>query len=288
MEQKLEQFPYKSNYINIQGYRYHYVVEGKPSNSAVLLLHGNPTWGFYFRELIAKLRDYFYVIAPDHLGMGLSDKPQQFPYNLRNHINNVQILVETLGVKKINLVMHDWGGLIGAGYALENIQKIGKLVVLNSAAFYVPKLPFYLKVLRNPFIGKFCVQKLNLFLLGTLKWGVSDPSIMSDEIKQGYLYPYNNERNRIGILKFLQDIPFESSHPTRALLNSIDNNLHLLQNHPMLILWGMDDPVFKAKYFLAEWKKRFPSAQEYRLKGGHLVLEENGPQTTRLIMEFLS
>jgi len=281
-------YPFKSHFLNIDGVRYHYIDEGDAHLQPILLLHGNPTWGFFYRNLINDLRSKYRVIVPDHVGMGLSDKPHSYPYRLENHIHNVKMLVETLNIPSLHLVVHDWGGLVGMGYAVDNNEKIQRMVILNTAAFYLPKLPFYLKVLRNTIVGNILVLWLNLFLLGTLKWGVINPASISEETKAGYLHPYQTIKERIGILKFLQDIPFESNHPSRSVLVNIDNNLHKLKDHPTLVLWGNKDPVFKEKDFLSEWKNRFPSAQVHSYNAGHLVLEEVYPQVLEKILSFLS
>ena len=128
------EYPFQSHYFNLEdSQRLHYLDEG--SGDVILMLHGNPTWSYYYRHLIKTLSKNYRVIAPDHIGCGLSSKPQDYNYNLSNHIHNVEKLIEKLGIKKFSLVVHDWGGAIGLGLATKYPSRLQKLIILNTAAF---------------------------------------------------------------------------------------------------------------------------------------------------------
>ncbi|HJN66192.1 MAG TPA: alpha/beta fold hydrolase, partial [Pirellulales bacterium] len=118
-------FPFTSRWRNIGGHRMHYVDEGQ--GEPLLLVHGNPTWSFYWRNLILGLRDHYRVLAVDHIGCGLSDKPQQYPYRLRQHTDNLIAFVEQLDLNRLTLVAHDWGGPIGLGTALALKDRFSRL-----------------------------------------------------------------------------------------------------------------------------------------------------------------
>ena len=127
-------YPFESKYTTIGGQRLHYIDEGQ--GPAIVLLHGNPTWSFYYRELIKGLRGQYRVIAPDHMGCGLSEKPQRYPYTLQRHIENVDTLLARLNIDgPLALGMHDWGGPIGVGYALRHVERISHLIIFNTAVF---------------------------------------------------------------------------------------------------------------------------------------------------------
>src|SRR3989338_6551111 len=117
-------YPFESHFLDLEGVRYHYVDEGR--GEPVVLLHGNPTWSFYYRRLILDLRQRYRVIAPDHIGCGFSDKPQRYAYTLEQHIANGQALIERLGLARIALVMHDWGGAIGMGSATRHPDTVAR------------------------------------------------------------------------------------------------------------------------------------------------------------------
>ena len=153
-------YPFASHYFDTGGRRMHYVDEG--AGPAVVMLHGNPTWSFYYRELITALRDSYRVIAPDHIGCGLSDKPQDYPYTLATHIENLERLLDHLGLDDITLAMHDWGGAIGCGFAVRHPQRVGRLIVLNTAAF-LGRTPWRIRMCRLPVLGPLLVRGLNGF-----------------------------------------------------------------------------------------------------------------------------
>jgi pimeloyl-ACP methyl ester carboxylesterase len=115
--------------------RYHYLDEGPRDGPPVVMLHGNPTWSFYYRTLIPGISESYRVVVPDHVGCGLSDKPQDYDYTLEQHIQNVEALIGRLGLKDVTLAVHDWGGVIGMGYATRHVENVARFVIFNTAAF---------------------------------------------------------------------------------------------------------------------------------------------------------
>ena len=157
----IDDFPFQSRYLNISGNKLHYIDEGE--GPPVVLLHGNPTWSYYYRHLIRILSVHFRVIAVDHMGCGLSDKPARYSYTLDRHIENLTIVMDTLTIKTLSLVVHDWGGAIGFGFATRFTDRVEAAVVLNTAAFRSTRLPFRIRVCRWPLIGPLIVRGLNGF-----------------------------------------------------------------------------------------------------------------------------
>ena len=132
--------PFKRNYIERNGQQYHYVNEGQ--GSPVVMIHGNPSWSFYYRNLVTSLSTHHQCIVPDHIGCGFSDKPgdEDYDYTLVNRIDDLEALLGHLEVNaNITLVVHDWGGMIGMGYAARYPERIKRLVILNTGAFHLPK-----------------------------------------------------------------------------------------------------------------------------------------------------
>ena len=136
-------YPFKSHSLDLDSYRYHYLDEGQ--GETLLMLHGNPTWSFYYRNLILDLKKTYRCVVPDHMGMGKSDKPQNYPYTLSQHIDNLVALVSELSLKDITLVVHDWGGAIGMGFAVRYPEKVKRLILFNTAAFLSKKIPIQLR-----------------------------------------------------------------------------------------------------------------------------------------------
>lgn len=288
-----ELYPFESNWLDLDGIHYHYLDEGPRTADPVLMLHGNPTWSFYYRTLIPGLSQAHRVIVPDHIGCGLSDKPQdagraQPYYTLEQHIRNLEALVAHLDLRHVTLVLHDWGGPIGMGYATRHPENISRFVVLNTAAFVQPTLPQRIKMCRYPLWGDLLVRGLNAFAGLALTWAVYHKERMTPQVRAGYLLPYDSWRSRIAILRFVQDIPLEEKHRSRRLLEQIEANLYLFAQHPMLIIWGARDFCFTVQDFLSGWQERFPYAETQVIEdAGHYVVEDAHERMLPWIVEFL-
>jgi len=279
----LSGYPYTSRSINLDGNNLAYIDEGK--GQTVVMLHGNPTWSYMYRNLIWSLQKHYRVIAPDHLGCGLSDKPQKYTYHLENHINNLEVLLGKSNVEKCVLIMHDWGGAIGMGWAGRHPEKVVGLVVLNSAAFRSEYIPLRISICRWPLLGPILVRGLNCFARAALFMAVTKK--MGPEVAAGYLHPYDSWKNRIGVMRFVEDIPMHENHPSWKTLVEVESNLELLRKRPMLLCWGGKDFCFN-DLFYQEWKKRFPDAESFYFKeAGHYVLEDAFPMIMPKIDRFL-
>lgn len=255
------------------------------------MLHGNPTWSFYYRNLVMALRDNFRCIVPDHIGCGLSDKPKEedYGYRLENRIEDIGTLVESLDLKQpLTLVVHDWGGMIGFGWAVNNADRIARTVILNTAAFPLPtdkKMPPALSLVRDTRLGAFLVRNFNAFSGIAARVGFKKP--VSREIREGYTLPYNNPENRIATLKFVQDIPLSEQDPGYDILLNTAKQLHLFADKPCLIAWGEKDFVFDAP-FLNTWLDYYPEAELHRFPDcGHYILEDGGPALIETISDFM-
>jgi haloalkane dehalogenase len=252
----------------------------------VVMLHGNPSWSFYYRRLASLLQADYRVIVPDHIGCGLSSKPQNYEYRLDTHINNLELLMKHLHVEDISLVLHDWGGAIGMGYATRNPNNIQSITVFNTAAFRSTRIPFRIRICRTPILGDLIIRGLNGFARAALYMAVSKK--MSSEINQCYLFPYDSWNNRIATLRFVQDIPLSYNDPSYDTLIAIENKLHLFQKTPMLICWGGKDFCFN-DHFFEEWKIRFPNAESHHFpQAAHYVLEDAFEQIGPIVKDFLS
>jgi haloalkane dehalogenase len=228
------------------------------------------------------------VIVPDHIGCGLSDKPQDYPYTLDQHIHNLECFLRYLKLTDITLVLHDWGGAIGMGYAVQHPEVIQSFIIFNTAAFFVPRLPWRIKICRVPWLGEFLVRGLNGFVLGAQLFATAQHARFTKEVRMGYLAPYDTWQNRIAIHRFVQDIPMEPDHTARTTLDAIESGLSQFRSHPMLILWGDKDFCFTTRDFLPKWRKHFPQADVHVFpNAGHYVVEDAHEQILPLIQNFL-
>ena len=214
-----ELYPFEPHYLDVGGPRMHYVDEG--DGPPIVMLHGNPTWSFFYRELIKGLRDRYRVIVPDHIGCGLSEKPRAYRYTLSAHIANIERLIASLGLEDVTLAVHDWGGAIGFGWAMAHPGLVRGFIVLNTTAFLGP-CPFRIRACRWPVFGEIVVRGLNVFARGAMHIACKKRERMTRRVKRGYLMPYDNFANRVAILRFVRDIPLSPGAPSYALVKEIE------------------------------------------------------------------
>jgi cis-3-alkyl-4-acyloxetan-2-one decarboxylase len=266
--------------------RMSYLDEGPRSESAVLMLHGNPTWSFYYRHLVQALAPTRRCVAPDHVGMGLSAKPQDYNYTLATRIADIEALVATLGLKQIDLVVHDWGGAIGFGFAAKRPQLIRRIVILNTAAFTIDRIPGRIAICKAPFIGPLLVRGFNGFA-GPATSMAMHRRVLTDDEKHGYLVPYDSWANRVAVSAFVQDIPMDEEHRSWSTLKAIEHKLVDFQSHPAMFVWGGKDFCFD-DVFLARWRQFLPRAEVHRIAdAGHYVLEDAREEVVPRITQFL-
>jgi pimeloyl-ACP methyl ester carboxylesterase len=273
------------NFATPHGARLSFVDEGPRMDEAVLMLHGNPTWSFYFREVVHALSPHLRCIAPDHIGMGLSDKPPAYDYRLATRINDIEALVAQLGLRRVHLLVHDWGGAIGFGLAARRPGLIGKLAILNTAAFAVPWIPRRIALCRTRFPGTLLVRGFNGFA-GPATWMAMHQRALGSDEKRAYLLPYDSWANRGAVDAFVKDIPLEATHPSLPTLREIEAALPQFSDRPALIAWGGRDFCFDDRFF-ARWREIFPQAQVERYaEAGHYVLEDAGEEIRHRITNF--
>ena len=285
-------YPFRSRFVTVgrgtatggtQGHRMHYVDEG--SGPVVVCLHGNPTWGFLFRNLIAALRDDFRVIVPDHIGCGLSDQPGDVCFRAGDRIGHLEDLLAELGVGRFSLVMHDWGGPLGTGLAVRRPADVERLVYFNTTLAEMALLPGMIRRAAAPVIGRLLTQDTMQFL--KLLFFDEEGAKLAPEIKEGYHRPYRTRDSRRAIWGFVRDIPFSPSHPTAPLMADMVARLPSLAAKPVKIIWGMKDPCFHPG-ILRQVAARFPQAEVVRVPdASHLVLEDAPGRSIAAVREFL-
>jgi haloalkane dehalogenase len=286
-----ELYPFESNWLDLEGNRLHYLDEGPRQAPLVLMVHGNPSWSFYYRNLVLALRDRYRCIVPDHIGCGLSDKPgdDAYEYRLERRVADLTALMEHIApTQAVSLVVHDWGGMIGCAWAMRNQKAIACSVILNTAAFRMPErksLPFALWLAGRTPLGTLLVRGGNAFARGAARVGFKRP--VDKAVKQAYLGPYDSWANRIATLRFVQDIPLQESDPGYEILEATETALPALAERPAMLAWGMQDFVFDHT-FLERWLDFLPNARVLRHPDcGHYVLEDAGPELVHSIVEFL-
>ena len=277
---------YKPKFFEHDGVKLHYVDEGE--GEPIVMLHGNPTWGYLYRNFIPTLSETNRCVVPDHMGFGKSDKPLDKPYTLAKHIENFTALMDELELKDITLVMQDWGGPIGLGYGIEHVDRIKRLVILNTWAFRIPEgsqLAPLLDMFRQPHVGEAMVQGLNLFVEGFLPAGIYHKEKL-ETFMPAYRAPFPDWNSRIGTLEFPRDIPVGDEQRSSATMGNIQDNLGKI-NVPTTIIWAMQDPAIPPPLIDA-WKGVYAHAEEHRIEtASHFLQEDEPEQIVELIQDFL-
>ncbi len=285
MDDFAAEYPFEPHWFEIPGARMHYVDEGH--GPVVLFVHGNPTWSFAWRRLIQALAPEYRCLAIDHVGCGRSEKPQDYPYTLDQHVANLVHLIDVLDLREITLVGHDWGGCIGMGAAVERPERFSRFVLMNTAAFRSEKIPFRIAVCRIPWLGAWGVRGLNLFSRAALSMAVSHRHNLTPAARAGYLAPYDSWANRIAVHRFVQDIPLRSSAPSYDRLVRIEQGLQQFQDRPMKLIWGEKDWCFTPE-FRREFEQRFPKAESVVLSdAGHYLFEDAPAEVLAALQSFL-
>lgn len=272
-----DEYPFVSHFLELEpNVRMHYIDEGPKNNSAptILCIHGNPTWSFYYRSIVSRFSGTYRVVAVDHVGCGLSDKPQRYRYSLTQHTANLIQLIDELNLQQVTLVVHDWGGAIGLGAAVERADRFRKLMVLNTAAFPPTYIPRRIAACRIPFVGSWAIRYLNAFARSAIVMAIDRLPKLSKNARDGLLAPYDSPFNRVAIDGFVRDIPMSPKHPTWNVLMQLERDLPKLSGLPIRFVWGMRDWCFRPEC-MERMNLAWPNATRRELKDvGHYVMEE--------------
>lgn len=280
-------FPFTPHLINLEQGKMCFIDEGE--GDPLLFLHGNPTWSYINRHFITPLACHRRVIAPDHLGFGRSDKPSDAPYTLHWHIKNITEMIISLDLQNITLIVHDWGGPIGLGFATEHYSRIKRLVIFNSWAFRInhgTKLHPILASVRKPIIGERLVLEKNFLIEQGIPAGIYKKELITPITMNAYRAPFSEPNSRRAILELVRNIPLTAEHPSNQIITRTENRLHLL-DIPVAIIWGTQDPVFPPT-FVNKWKYHFPSAKVYLLsEASHFLQEDEPGQILSILQDFI-
>lgn len=285
-------YPFTGRRFEVRpGIALHYLDEGPREGEVLVMLHGNPSWSYYWRHLVLGLRERYRCIVPDHVGMGLSDKPgdDRYRYTLASRVEDLAALLDHLGLReRLTLVLHDWGGMIGFGWAQSHAAAVRRLVILNTAAFPLPagrRLPWQLRLARTPGIGALLVRGLNLFAQGAAWRAVQRPLAPAE--RRALVAPYDSWAHRIAVHRFVQDIPLAPGDPAWALVDESGRRLGEFADRPAFIGWGMRDFVFTPR-ILKAFEQALPRAEVQRCtQAGHYVLEDAFEILVPAIRSFL-
>jgi len=254
------ELPFARREVKVDGVRMSVVDDG--AGPTLLFVHGNPAWSYLWRKLLAAGKAQgFRVVAPDLAGFGLSEKPSDPSYHsLQRHVDNLVALVRALDLREITLVMHDWGGPIGMGLAVNEPDRIARLVVANTVAF-APRearpLTRWHASLATPW-GYRAAVWLNAVQRSAMRLGVARP--LPRDVARAYRWPMRERGARIAAARLVQMVPDGPEHPEARTLRRFMEDYPKLAGKPMLVLWADKDRVMRPR-FAKRWLEEFPQAQ---------------------------
>jgi pimeloyl-ACP methyl ester carboxylesterase len=271
-------YPFAPHYAKINGFAMHYVDAG--SGEPILMLHGDPTWSYLYRNFVPALLRNYRCIVPDHMGMGKSEvAPDATRYHLRQHIDNLEALVLDLDLRGITLVLHDWGGPVGLGMAVRQPERIARLVLMNTWAF-APwpggPLPRMLEIIRSD-RGEAFVLKRNGYLEPAIIGTTFHPERLTQTVMDAYRAPFPTPASRIAMLRWSRDIPVQETDASFGEMRRIEENLSRFAATPTLLIWGMRDPVLPPSV-LHHWQRVLPHADTVAIDDASHFLQEDAPE----------
>ena len=287
-----DRWPYAPHYANVNGWRMHYVDEGE--GDPVVLLHGNPTWGFLYRDMIAPLvSSGRRVIVPDMIGFGLSEKPtREQALCLDGHTANLTALMRQLDLKRITLVCHDWGGPTGLSFAMSNPARVSALTIMSTWAWPMPPAEFHTRIfpwrmMHAPLIGPYLLGNHRALAGRGIYLSVVDRERFSRTAQAAYEAVLPDPATRLLTWVWPRWIPLDENARAFERFRWLERELSssLL---PTPIIWGREDEVFDAATFASRFKQLLPHAEgPHLVTGRHFLQEDSGPEIARLINSFL-
>ncbi|MCG8424460.1 MAG: alpha/beta fold hydrolase [Proteobacteria bacterium] len=269
-------YPFESHWCEVDRIPVHYIDEG--SGPTLLFLHGNPTWSFLYRDIVAALRGDYRCVAIDYPGMGLSGKPRDFgrsdyKFTPAEHSAVVERIVEALDLRDITLMVQDWGGPIGLGFATRQPERIRRLVIGNTWAWPADHLDmkvFSTVLGRGP--GRLLVMRRNAFVKWLLPSGINRKERLTPDVLAAYEGPYPTPKDREPTAVFPRAIV-----ASRHYLAEVESGLHRLADKPVKLVWGNRDRAFR-KRELERWRALFPQASLEMLDGANHFIQEDAPE----------
>ncbi len=288
-------WPFEPKWFDSDDGRMHYIDEGPRDGQPVVMAHGNPTWGYLYRNFVSPLTEAGYrVIIPDHLGFGRSDKPDQADlYTIRHHSARFEALLESLDLSGATVVSQDWGGPISLRWATRHPERVRSLFILNTFAHRPPgkvKLPVPIRLFRTRGVGELMVKGAHFFVRGFLfRAGIKHTDRLTKDIKQAYSSPHPSWASRTSILVFPREIPSGSGGEVADLLAEIETGLEThFREKPVKIMWAMKDIAFTPEILDGLWLRTFPDAEVERLAdAGHYLQEDAHERIVPALIGFL-
>ncbi|EFM11079.1 alpha/beta hydrolase fold protein [Paenibacillus curdlanolyticus YK9] len=277
------EYPFTDHWLPYGDGHIHYVDEGQ--GPTVLLLHGNPTWSYLYRNVIKELRNDFRLIAPDYPGFGMSKAPSGYRFTPQEHSEAIQDLIRQLDLKNFILVVQDWGGPVGLNYAVRHRENLRGIVVMNTWAWPATILPMKLFSLAMggwP-LGYWLQTRRNFFAKVIVPNGIHHAENVTDRLRKAYTDPFPTPKSRIPTWVFPRHI-----RKARAWLAAIESKLSHLSDLPTHILWGTKDSAGFPLEQMEKWQKALPMNKTEILEDASHYVQEDRPDRIASAIRTLS
>jgi haloalkane dehalogenase len=287
-----DRWPYAPHYANVNGWRMHYIDEGQ--GHPLVLLHGNPTWGFLYRDVIAPLvSSGRRVIVPDMIGFGLSEKPtREAAHSLDGHTANLTALIRQLDLQRITLVCHDWGGPTGLSFAMSNPARVRALTIMSTWAWPLPPAEFHTRIfpwrmMHAPLVGPYLLGNHRALAGRGIYLSVVNREQFARAAQAAYEAVLPDPATRLLTWVWPRWIPLDEGARAFERFRWLEHELSS-SKLPALIIWGREDAVFDAVTFASRFKLLLPHAEgPHLVTGRHFLQEDSAPEIARLIGSFL-
>ena len=289
-------WPFAPKYFYGNGFQQHYVDEGSKSAETIICLHGEPTWGYIYRNFIPQLSDKYRIIVPDMMGFGKSETPQNKEYTLKTHVENLDNLIKYLDLKSITFVGQDWGGPITGAYAIRNLDRVKGFILINTLFGYSkeerPKtLTPWFKWIKNHYEAgtlNGILGELSSTFLSVMKIpNFTNNKIIDDNWLNAYSSQFPDRASCLGAINF----------PLDALLNRIvpfivegfkEGDFKGLCSKPAILAYGMQDKAIDPDYAIRDFKALFPESKVTKIQNAGHYSQEDEPQILiDLIKKFM-
>ena len=289
-------WPFAPKYFNGNGFQQHYVDEGSKTAETIICLHGEPTWGYIYRNFIPQLSDKYRIVVPDMMGFGKSETPQNKEYTLKTHVENLDNLIKYLDLKNITFVGQDWGGPITGAYAIRNLDRVKGFILINTLFGYSkeerPKTltPWFKWIKKHYEAGTLngILGELSSTLLSVMKIpNFTNNKIIDDNWLNAYSSQFPDRASCLGAINF----------PLDALLSRIvpfivegfkEGDIKGLCSKPAILAYGMQDKAIDPDYAIRDFKALFPESKVTKIQNAGHYSQEDEPQILiDLIKKFM-
>ncbi|MEM7098654.1 MAG: alpha/beta fold hydrolase [Pseudomonadota bacterium] len=289
-------WPFAPHFSTVNGFRQHYVDEGRENDQVVICLHGEPTWGYLYRNFIPTLAQYYRVIVPDHMGFGKSETPQDKVYTMQTHVENLAGLIDELELTDITFVCQDWGGPITGAYTIRNPERVKRLALMNTLFGYGgdqpnPEPSNWFKWIAHHYEAgtlEGILGELGSTVLSVMKIiGFENSSAVDDTWIKAYSAAFPDRPSCIGGIEFPLDVHLQRAFPY-MLAGLETGNLDAVKAKPAMLALGLRDKAIRPENALADFKAIFPNGPISTFENAGHFCQEDIPQTlVALIHQFI-